>query len=253
MIGTAIDGLEMDIGARASGEAFKEVIDQFRLKITDQPRFYFCINHCGRTPAEIYSCHAQGLIHGHHEVSGTHNAALVAKRVQERLTQSDTHVFHCMVLVHIQVTRCFELQVKSAMTREQLQHVIKKPDAGGDLIAAPAFNRQRKLNLRLRGFTAERCLSHRAAFAAGSCASTCFSSASKRSISGWVPIVMRTQPSQSGRSRSAMPRARKASRIAFFSSPKRQSRKLHWLGQHLNLSCSSSLRSHSRLVCTWAM
>src|SRR5580765_1686635 len=131
-----------------------------------------------------------------------------------------------MVLVNIQVARGFEFQVKSAMARKQLQHMIKKPDAGGDLITAPAFNSQRELNLRLRGFTAERGLSHRDALTAGSCASTCFSSESRRSISGWVPMLMRTQPSQSGRSRRAMPRARKASRMAFFSSPKRQSRKL---------------------------
>src|SRR5436305_127565 len=103
MVGSPIDSLEMDVGARAASKAVKKVVDKFRLQITHEPRFYPCVYHRGGASAEVDCGQAQSLIHWHQEISGAHDAALIAQRLVKRLTQRDAHVFHGVVLVHVKI------------------------------------------------------------------------------------------------------------------------------------------------------
>jgi hypothetical protein len=44
------------------------------------------------------------------------------------------------MLVYIEIARGGELQIEAAMMRQQLQHVIEKPDPGRDLVTALTFD-----------------------------------------------------------------------------------------------------------------
>src|SRR4029077_9410558 len=132
MVGAPVDGLEMDIGASAASETFKEVVNQLRLQVADEPRFHFCVHHCHGASAEIYGSRSQSLVHRHQEVSRAHDAALVTKRLAERLAQRDPDVFHGVMLINIQIAGGFQLQVESPMAREKFQHMIEEADSGGN-------------------------------------------------------------------------------------------------------------------------
>src|SRR6266571_3923821 len=133
MVGAPVDGLEMDIGARAASKAFKEVVNQLRLQVADHPRFHFCVHYGRGATAEIYGSHSQSFVHWHQEVSGAHDAALVAQRLAECFAQCNSHVFHRVVLVNIQIAGGFQLQVESAVACEKLQHMIEEADSCGHL------------------------------------------------------------------------------------------------------------------------
>jgi uncharacterized 2Fe-2S/4Fe-4S cluster protein (DUF4445 family) len=64
------------------------------------------------------------------------------------------------MLVHVQVAFGVELQIEAAMLGEQLQHVIEEADAGGDLVAAAAFDLERAADLRLFGVALDGGSSH---------------------------------------------------------------------------------------------
>ena len=54
-----------------------------------------------------------------------------------------------MVLIHIQVAFGTQLQIETAMLREQLEHVIEKADSGRNFVAAVAFDLQTGRDARL--------------------------------------------------------------------------------------------------------
>ena len=56
-----------------------------------------------------------------------------------------------MVLVHVEIAVGLEREVEAAVFGEQLQHVIEEADAGGDVVAAAAFDLQRAGDPRLFG------------------------------------------------------------------------------------------------------
>jgi hypothetical protein len=55
------------------------------------------------------------------------------------------------MLIDIEITIAFEFEIKGAVAREKLQHVIEETDAGGYLVAALAFDGEMDENARLGG------------------------------------------------------------------------------------------------------
>jgi hypothetical protein len=45
------------------------------------------------------------------------------------------------MLIHVEISRRRELEIKAAVFREQFKHVIEKPDAGRNVIPPAPFNR----------------------------------------------------------------------------------------------------------------
>src|SRR6266496_1697932 len=126
MVGAAVENLQMHGRLCPTREAFKEIEYQFGLQIAHHPSLYLGIDHSGGTPGKIHSRQTQRLIHRHQEISGAQNSFLVAQRLSECLPQDDANIFHRVMLVDIEIANRFELQIKSAMMREQLQHMIEK-------------------------------------------------------------------------------------------------------------------------------
>ena len=52
----------------------------------------------------------------------------------------DTHIFHRMMLVNVEISLGPEFQVKPSVLGEQLEHMVEEADPGGDVIIAPAFD-----------------------------------------------------------------------------------------------------------------
>src|SRR5208282_1820237 len=119
----------MNIRARAACEALKKVADQFRLQIADPRRANLSLDHGHRAAAKIHRRQAESFVHGHQKIPGSPDAAPVAQSAVERLTQSDSHIFYGVVLIHIQVAPSGEFQIKSTVPREQFEHVVEKTDA----------------------------------------------------------------------------------------------------------------------------
>jgi hypothetical protein len=140
VVGAAVHGLYVNIGARAAGEAFEEVGDQFGLQIANQARAYFGLNGKRRAAAEVDGGDGQRLVHGHEEISGAQNAAFVAERAIEGLAQRDAHIFNGVVLIDVEIAVAPELEIECAVAREELKHVIEKADAGRDFVLAAAFD-----------------------------------------------------------------------------------------------------------------
>ena len=99
----AVHGLDVDVGAGAAGEAFEEVLDKFGLQIADQARANFGFDVMGRAAAEVDSGEAEGLVHGHEEIAGAQDAALIAERLVEGLAERDADVFDRVMLIDVEV------------------------------------------------------------------------------------------------------------------------------------------------------
>jgi len=83
----------------------------------------------GATP-KIDRGNCQCFVHRHHKITGAHDATLVSQSAGKRLAQSDAYVFHGVMLVNVEVAIGLELEIESSVTREKLQHVVEKTNAG---------------------------------------------------------------------------------------------------------------------------
>ncbi len=151
MAGAPVKHARMNVGARAACEALKEVAHQFRLQIADPRRSNLSLDHGYRAAAKVHCRQSESLVHGHQKIPGSPDAAPVAKSAVERLTQRDPHIFHRVVLIHIQIAPSREFQVEPAVPREQFEHMVEKTDPGGDFVLSAALNGEGNLNFRFCG------------------------------------------------------------------------------------------------------
>ena len=103
VVGAAIHGLDVDVGARAAGKALEEVCHQFGLQIADEARAHFCVHSEVRPAAQVNGRDGEGLVHGHDEIAGAQDATLVAERAVKGLAERDADVFNGVVLIDIKI------------------------------------------------------------------------------------------------------------------------------------------------------
>ena len=150
-----VEDLRVHVGLGAHGEAVEEVGHQLALQVADQPHLHLQIHLGVRAAAEIHGHHRQRLVHRHHEVAGAVDALAVAERRQHRFPEHDADVLDGVVLIDVQVALGLQRQVEAAVPREQLQHVVEEADAGADVVAALAVDRQRAADVGLLGAPVE--------------------------------------------------------------------------------------------------
>ena len=83
-------------------------------------------------------------------------AVAVAERREGGFAERDADILDRVVLVDIEIARCMERQVETAVAREQLQHVIEEPDAGGNLVSSTTVQGQSTADLSFGGPAIER-------------------------------------------------------------------------------------------------
>ena len=72
----------------------------------------------------------QGFIEGRERIAKTLNARSFSQGLIDRRSQSNRAIFSGMVIVDLQVTDAFEVQIHPAVKRKCRQHVIEEPDSG---------------------------------------------------------------------------------------------------------------------------
>ena len=115
MVRSSIQHAGMNVGFGAARESLEKIIDQLGLKIAHKPGCCFGVNDGSSTAAKIDCGHAHGFIHRHQEISGAKNAALRTQSLVECLPDCDTYVLYGVVLIDVEITVGFELQIESAM------------------------------------------------------------------------------------------------------------------------------------------
>src|SRR5688572_13581398 len=242
---TAVQHFGVQVGARARGEAVEEVVDQFALQVAHHPHLDLQIDDRVRPPAEIDRNDGERFVHRHDEVAGAIDALAIAERLEERFTEHDADVFDGVVLIHVEIARRLQRQIESAVACKQLEHVIEETDAGADVVAAAAVDRQRACNLRLGRLTIEpRCSTHR-------CLPAATDSSASMAAAVWssMPAVIRIQPGVVGsfdRSRTWTPRAASAWTTSGTASPTCTRTKLAALSQNVRPSVRHASYSRFR-------
>ena len=128
--------LGVDVGARARGEAVEEIVNELRLQVANHADLDLQVDHRVGTAAQVDGHDGEGFIHRHDEVTRAVDALAVTERLQHRLAENDSHVLDRVMLIDVQVTVALSVEIETAVTREQLQHVIEEADAGADVVAA---------------------------------------------------------------------------------------------------------------------
>jgi len=96
-----------------------------------------------RPPAEIHHAAREAFIHRHIGFTGkrifwmeavavTTNAAFVAERGGEGLSERDTAILDGVVRVHGQIAVTFQLEINHGVLGKQREHVVEERDAGFD-------------------------------------------------------------------------------------------------------------------------
>src|SRR5208337_657122 len=153
MIGAAVHSFDVNVCTSTAGEALEEVSDQFGLQVADETGADFGVDSKSGAPAQVHGGDGESFVHGHQEVSGAQNAALVAEGAVKGFAQSDADVFDGVMLVYVQVAVALDFKIEGAVPGEQLQHVIEETDAGRDFILATAFYGEMNGNAGFRSIT----------------------------------------------------------------------------------------------------
>src|SRR5208282_3238603 len=133
----AVENAQVHVGASGLRKALKKVFHQFRLKIADAFCGEFCLDNAETAATEIDGGGRKGFVHGHQEIAGAENAFLVAKRGVDSFAEGNAHVFDGVMLIHVQVALGGEAEIEAAVTRDEVEHVIKEGNArGNDGLAA---------------------------------------------------------------------------------------------------------------------
>ena len=131
------------------GEALEEFAHQVHVEVVDaRPRVGDPVLQ-PRAPGEVEHHPRQRFVERHVGVAVAADAALVAKRLRAGLTEHDAEILDRVVRVHLQVALGADAQVQQAVAGDLLEHVLEERQAGGELGAAGAVQRQFDLDARL--------------------------------------------------------------------------------------------------------
>ncbi len=82
----------------------------------------------GIPASHVDRCRHQTLVHRQCEMSIPANSRAIRKCSVNRLTQTDPDVLGGVMIIHVQIANCAQLQVDQRMLGKQIQHVIQKSD-----------------------------------------------------------------------------------------------------------------------------
>src|SRR5258708_756897 len=250
MAGSSVQHARVNVGAGSSREGFEQIVYKLRLQIANTQSADLGINYRRGASSEIHRGQTERFVHWHDKITGAQNAAAIAQSTIKNLTQRDPNILNRVMLINIQVALRRQFQIEASMSSKELHHVVEETDACGDLILSVTLDREGDLDLRFRGLAMEGRFPH----ICTSCRSLNLSTTSRRAairarVCSLDPTVSRTHPSHPGselRSRTRMPRSRRAWTNSACFSPMRTSTKFARLGQYCSpiwpSSCSKTAR-----------
>ena len=113
-----------------------------------------------RPPRHVERDPGQGFVHRQQAVGVAGQAALVAERLGQRLAQGDADVLDRVVIVDVAVALGPNGEVDEGMTRQLIEHMIEKADAGRDVGNARPVEIEADLDARLLGLAYDCALAH---------------------------------------------------------------------------------------------
>src|SRR5690348_16349314 len=110
----AVEDLDVDVGARALGEAVEKVVDEIGFEIADAVDLQLEIDDGVDPAAEVDGGNAERLVHRHDEVAGAIDAAAVAERCRHRFAEGDADVLDGVMLIDVEIPLRLETQIEAA-------------------------------------------------------------------------------------------------------------------------------------------
>jgi len=153
----AIQHAQVHVGPRRLRKPLEKVLHQLGLEIPYALRRKTRFHHAKRAAANIDRRCCQRFVHRHQEVTCTHNAFFVAQRRVHRFAQRNAHVFHRVVLIHIQIALGHQSKVEPTVPAYQVQHVIEKWNSRGNLRFSTPVQIQSQFNLSFFRFPPDFC------------------------------------------------------------------------------------------------
>ena len=114
-----------------------------------------------RPPREVDHRLRQRLVHRHGALAVAADAALVAERLGERITEHQPHVLDHVVGIDVDVAARVELEIVQAVARERVEHVREERQLRVDRPRARAVQIERDLDLRFGRVALDGDASHR--------------------------------------------------------------------------------------------
>ena len=101
-------------------------MNELSLEVTySLAQFGHVVNQKG--PIGKINCHqSESLVHGNELLAIPADRLSIAERLAEHLSQTDTDIFHRMVLIDPEITFGLELQVETPVSHQQGKHVVQK-------------------------------------------------------------------------------------------------------------------------------
>ena len=84
----------------------------------------------------------------------------LAERLLERLAERDADVLGGVVLIDVQIALSLDADIDPRMPGQKIEHVVEKPDPGGDRRRAGAVEIDGDLDVGLLGLARDRALAH---------------------------------------------------------------------------------------------
>jgi hypothetical protein len=133
----AVVAKNVQIECAVRGDRSPKLLGQGRVKCPENLAWNHSLPNTEWSAAQVYCRGDEHLVHWDRGASVSPNARLVSQGLAEGFAKADSHIFHCMMGVYVQIPLGFQSQIDQAMLGQQGKHVIKKADASADL--CPAF------------------------------------------------------------------------------------------------------------------
>ena len=111
-----------------------EFLNEFRVELTDLLRWEFNAVNKRESSAQVERRRDERLFHRQRHASVSRDALLIAQSFTDRAAETNSHVFHRVVMIDVKIPVCFHSQVEQPMPREERQHVVEEADAGTDVV-----------------------------------------------------------------------------------------------------------------------
>jgi hypothetical protein len=135
--------MQGDTGVQGKGPP--EFLGQLKAKTAGFTGEILTCNYNYGAIAEIQDYPGQGFVHGHKGMTIAKNAFLVAQGLGKGLSQADPHIFHCMMLIHLQISPGLDRKIKKTVKTHMGEHMVKKTQASINI--QPALTIQCEINL----------------------------------------------------------------------------------------------------------
>ena len=128
----AVEGLDVDAGARIGREGVVELLEELRVHVADLwGREGGAPDQVGPV-RQVDGAAGQGLVHRDDREPEAPDAPEVPKGLADRLAQDDPDILHRVMKVDVQVALRLDVKVEGAVPPKGIQHVVQEADPGFD-------------------------------------------------------------------------------------------------------------------------